>query len=145
MILCVAPTGVSLCFIVMAEDAFWSQFLEISDSSSDDDELMLMCLVDEDEQMYESSQEYPIKRGGSRPGRAPNKDRRRRLYARLLFDDYWGESPLYDEKQFRRTYRMPRKLFDDILERVTLYDNYFVQKRDACKVLLNRIVVHTFQ
>jgi len=101
MILCLTPTGVSLCFIVMAENAFWSQFLEISDSSSDDDELMLMCLVDEDEQMYESSQEYPIKRGGSRPGRAPNKDRRRRLYARLLFDDYWGENPLYDEKQFR--------------------------------------------
>jgi hypothetical protein len=54
----------------------------------------------------------------------------------LLFEDYWGETTLYDEKQFRRTFRMPRGLSDQILEQITVHDQYFIQKRDACKVLL---------
>ena len=51
-----------------------------------------------------------------------------------FFEDYSGNSPVYDAKHFRRTFRMPRDLFDEILERVTAHDRYFVQKRDACKV-----------
>jgi hypothetical protein len=122
-------------------DGYWSQFLDISDSSSDDDNLIEILLMEEDE-LERSLQQRPIRRGGSRRGRAPNKDRRRNLYTGLLFEDYWGANPVYDEKHFRRTFRMPRELFDQILERVTAHDQYFVQKRDACQV--NVIAMHAF-
>jgi hypothetical protein len=35
------------------------------------------------------------KRGGSRQGKQRNINRRRELYGKLLFEDYWGENPLY--------------------------------------------------
>ena len=74
------------------------------------------------------------KQGGSRPGLAPNKSRNRSLYGHLLYGDYWGINPVYNEKDFRRTFRMPRGLFDDIHNDVLNHDDYFRQKFDACKV-----------
>ena len=51
----------------------------------------------------------------SRKGRAPNIDRKREAGALALERDYWGNSPIYDEAEFRRRFRMSRRLFDRIV------------------------------
>ena len=66
------------------EVGYWEQILALSESSSDYDDLFLMALMEEEEEMI-SLEQISSRRGGSRPGRAPNKDRRRSLYAQLLF------------------------------------------------------------
>lgn len=72
-------------------------------------------------------------RGGSRPGRAPNVDRKRRFYSDLLFKDYWGPTPVYNAQHFRTRFRMPRELFDKIHRDLCEFDSYFVQKLDALR------------
>ncbi len=52
--------------------------------------------------------------GGSRHGRAQNIDRRHALYAKLLDDDFWGVSPVYNLQSFKKFFRLPRPLFDEI-------------------------------
>ncbi|KAG9404999.1 hypothetical protein AC1031_021931 [Aphanomyces cochlioides] len=105
-----------------------------SESSSEDDDDMdsVFCLTLLG--YLNGCGQVERQRGGSRPGKAPNKDRRR-LYPKLLFEDYWGEAPVYDGKHFRRTFRMPRELFDKIHAKVARHDTYFKQKRNAAKLL----------
>ncbi|XP_018460218.1 uncharacterized protein LOC108831154 [Raphanus sativus] len=67
---------------------------------------------------------------GSIPGRFfIYRDRESGHYR--LFDDYFSETPVYNDAMFRRRYRMSRPLFLHIVEAVESYDNYFTQKRDA--------------
>ncbi|KAI2499055.1 Plant transposon protein [Fragilaria crotonensis] len=73
----------------------------------------------------------PPSSGGSRKGKAPNVDRRRVFYSHLLFKDYWGESPVYSSDYFRRFFKLPIGLFDEIVEKVVIHDDYFRQKIDA--------------
>ncbi|XP_073312269.1 protein ANTAGONIST OF LIKE HETEROCHROMATIN PROTEIN 1-like [Primulina huaijiensis] len=57
---------------------------------------------------------------------------RDRLAAELrLYNDYFSESPMYNESMFKRRFRMSRRLFLRIMESVQQHDNYFVQKVDA--------------
>ncbi|KAG9405000.1 hypothetical protein AC1031_021931 [Aphanomyces cochlioides] len=79
-----------------------------SESSSEDDDDMdsVFCLTLLG--YLNGCGQVERQRGGSRPGKAPNKDRRR-LYPKLLFEDYWGEAPVYDGKHFRR--RSSRHIF----------------------------------
>ncbi|XP_038697986.1 uncharacterized protein LOC119995544 [Tripterygium wilfordii] len=70
------------------------------------------------------------KRGGSTPGRV-FIDRNRKEGHEKLVRDYFSANPTYNENFFRRRYRMSRDLFNRIHEGVVLYDNYFVQSRDA--------------
>ena len=68
---------------------------------------------------------------GSRRGKAPNVERHRVFYSRLLFNDFWGDSPVYNATFFKRFFKVPIGLFNDIVTNVTAYDPYFKQKRDA--------------
>ena len=115
-------------------DSWFDEFTEDSYIMEDlhhDDEAMLIANILDEEQ---DDEQHHSKRGGSQPGRAPNKDRRRELYAKLLFENYWGSDPAYDEADFRRRFRMPKGLFEEIFDKVINHDRYFVQKMDAINV-----------
>ena len=69
---------------------------------------------------------------GSVVGKAPNLDRQRVYYSHLLFNDFWGPSPLYDKYYFKKFFKMSIGLFDMIVANVVADDDYFRQKPDAC-------------
>src|SRR4051812_17148244 len=110
--------------VLMAQDGSYSS----SDFDDSEEDALLLTLLEEE---AEEAENRRAKRGGSKPGRAPNKQRRRSLYSDLLFEDYWGHNPVYDESDFRRRFRMLKGLFDEILVLVVGYDKYFVQETDA--------------
>ena len=60
--------------------------------------------------------------------RSANKDRRRTLYDMLLHEDYWSANPAYSADDFKARFRLPIGLFNQIVEDVQKYDQYFVQK-----------------
>jgi hypothetical protein len=62
---------------------------------------------------------------GSRPGKAPNLERHCVFYSYLLFNDFWGDAPVYNAMYFKRFFKMPIGLFDSIVEDVTEHDNSF--------------------
>jgi hypothetical protein len=68
---------------------------------------------------------------GSQVGKAPNIERRRVFYSHLLFHDVWGPSPIYSATYFKKFFKIPIGLFDDIVTKVIANDNYFRQKTDA--------------
>ena len=71
------------------------------------------------------------KRKRTRYSRKPNIGRDRHQYALRLESDYWGESPTYDLKMFRRRFRMQSQLFDRILAQLQQQSKFFCQKPDA--------------
>ena len=77
----------------------------------------------------------PRCRGQSQPGKAPNIDRCRLFYGKLLHEDFWGPTPVYSAAYFELFFKLPLALFDEILDRVVLHDTYFLQKEDASKKL----------
>ena len=48
-----------------------------------------------------------------------------------LVTAYFGETPLHDERTFRRRFRMSRELFTRIVREVTDYSTYFQQTNDC--------------
>jgi hypothetical protein len=48
-----------------------------------------------------------------------------------LFQDFWGPTPVYTPHYFKLFFKLPIKLFDEILVRVRQHDDYFRQKNDA--------------
>jgi hypothetical protein len=70
--------------------------------------------------------------GGSVVGRKFIKRDRVQGHARL-FNDYFSETPVYGDRQFRRRFRMSRPLFLRIVDDVLTHDSYFLQKVDAAK------------
>ena len=94
----------------------------------DDDiecEQIINLLFDSDDEDEEP------KRGASVVGRAPNIDRNREKGAQRLYDDYFSENPTYPEHIFSRRFRMPRRLFLTICERLETNDEYFRQRSNA--------------
>ncbi|KAI2502215.1 Plant transposon protein [Fragilaria crotonensis] len=69
--------------------------------------------------------------GGSRPGKAPNLERHRVRYSHLLYNDFWGPTPVYDDLYFKKFFKLPKGLFDNIVEELSNRDPYFLQKQDA--------------
>ena len=69
--------------------------------------------------------------GRSRLGKAANIERKRVFYSHMLFNDFWGPTPVYTPHYFKLFFKLPIKLFDEILVRVEQHDNYFRQKKDA--------------
>jgi len=62
-----------------------------------------------------SDDEETSKWGGSRPGKAPNKDREFDVaYQRLLHDYFSGPSSKYSEADFERRFRVNRTVFDQL-------------------------------
>ncbi|XP_062008438.1 uncharacterized protein LOC133725264 [Rosa rugosa] len=73
------------------------------------------------------------RRGGSRPGRAPNEERFRESRGKNMMEYYFVECPVFSEKEFRTRYRMSHNVFNRISSDLCRYDRYFVQKSDAAK------------
>jgi hypothetical protein len=107
-----------------SSDSSWD-----SDYSASEDEALQLMLLEDQMSDSDESEEIVIRT------RSANVDRRRQLYHRLLFEDYWGPNPVYSNEAFRRRFRMPIGLFNEIVERIQQTDSYFVQKRDVCKLL----------
>ncbi|KAK9057219.1 hypothetical protein SSX86_024586 [Deinandra increscens subsp. villosa] len=58
-------------------------------------------------------------------------DREREKGEKLLMQDYFADTPTYDEATFRNRFRMRRPLFLRIVAAVTSNDVYFQQRRDC--------------
>lgn len=58
-----------------------------------------------------------------------------------LVNDYFSETPNYNEATFRRRYCMSRPLFLRIVHEVKNHDNYFTQRRDS----MGRLGLSCFQ
>ena len=104
------------------------------------DALMILLQDDSDDEeegdiaAEEERQEEPMPHvgtSGSRIGKYPNIDRQRVMYSHLLYKDFWGESPVYNKHYFKRFFKLPIELFDDIVEALVINDDYFRQKCDA--------------
>ena len=63
------------------------------------------------------------RRSGSSVGKRPNIERNRVLYSHLLYKDFWGESPVYDKTYFKRFFKLPIELFDDIVHALVVHDD----------------------
>ncbi|KAJ3199994.1 hypothetical protein HDU67_002374, partial [Dinochytrium kinnereticum] len=69
--------------------------------------------------------------GGSCIGRAPIERQLERFHE-ILWNDYFAQTPRYDEKKFRRRFRMPSHLFLKIKEDVENFNKgFFKQQQDA--------------
>jgi hypothetical protein len=73
-------------------------------------------------------------RRGSRMGRA-FVHRDRELWHEHLVRYYFAPTPVFDHVKFGRRFRMRRELFMRIVDSVTAFDSYFVQKRDGLERL----------
>lgn len=69
----------------------------------------------------------PKRRGGSRPGRLQRKNRDAEGGDDRFYKDYFEPTePVYDDKDFRRRFRMSKRLFLKVVDEVSAYDSYFV-------------------
>ena len=50
-----------------------------------------------------------------------------------MYEDYFAEDSTYTDEQFRRQFRMSRRLFLRVLEGIQRYHDYFEQKTDAAQ------------
>jgi hypothetical protein len=82
---------------------------------------------------------YTPRRGGSVPGRAPNRDRALLQGAIDLDKGYFNRLNLVTvprlEPEFERRYRMPRNLYEKVRAGVLEVDAYFTQRPDAAGVM----------
>ena len=62
-------------------------------------------------------------------------NRNRKEGALRLYNDYFAENPKFTESQFRRRFRMSRRLFLRIANAVEAHNPYLKQKKDAIGVL----------
>ena len=69
--------------------------------------------------------------GGSRPGRKHNIDRGHQMGANRIYLDYFSHNPVYNDRLFRRRFRMRREVFLRVMDGVQKFDSYFEQKVDA--------------
>jgi hypothetical protein len=71
------------------------------------------------------------RRGGSVPGKAPNKNRQRDADALLLYTDYFADNAINTPREFHQHFRMNKDLFMKILQGVREYDDYLKYKKDC--------------
>ena len=90
-----------------------------------------MSFIDESEEEEEEEEEEQRKWGGSRPGKAPNKNRDfEKAHATVVKHYFSGTQSLYDETDFERRFSVPRSVFNRIWEELHGHDP-FIQKYDA--------------
>ena len=102
-----------------------------TDSSSDDELAMLPVIIAAFDDSESEDDEPRVSRGGSVPGKKRNLDRSHLECHEKLWNNYFSENPRYDERTFRRRFRMSSRLSRRIHDAVKLHDIYFMQKRDA--------------
>ena len=104
--------------------------LTILEEEFDADDGMMMVMEDF---LSSSDDESEVQIGGSRPGRSANKRRDfAAAYARVISNYFSGAQSVYDDDDFERRFRMPRRLFNRIHDQLMGLDP-FVQKYDASK------------
>ncbi|XP_055527068.1 uncharacterized protein LOC129719699 [Wyeomyia smithii] len=69
--------------------------------------------------------------GGSRSKKKPNINRVAEEGAQRLYEDYFSGASIYTDAQFRRRFRMSRKLFLKIANDVKNSNQYFIRKPNA--------------
>jgi len=97
-----------------------------------DGQIIFVVLVG---QLGKNLDESHKSRGGSKLGRKPNLERGRVVSHIRIFHSYFAMWPIYNDKFFRCRFRMRRKLFLKIMEVIIVHDSYFLQKKDATKLL----------
>src|SRR5690349_8056646 len=107
-------------------DSLLKQYFE------DDDEEQFLLLLQQS--AVSASMTNMVVHGGSHAGRQ-NVDRGRLAGHQQIIMDYFSETPVYNDKLFRRRFRMRKSLFLRIMAAVETEDAYFTQKLDACGVL----------
>ncbi|KAF0714194.1 hypothetical protein AaE_011626 [Aphanomyces astaci] len=107
----------------------------LQQSTLDDDMLseIIDAVFDSSSSDSEASSTYK-KPHGSRPGRAPNVNRGHAMGADRLYQDYFAPNAVYNERLFRRRFRMQRELFIRIVQGIKTHDEYFEQRFDALNV-----------
>jgi len=88
---------------------------------------VVRCLTAEDEEEMEDTE--------VREAKERNKDRGRAEGHRRLMADYFDTPSVYSAKDFRRRFRMSRRLFLHVMDRVCVADPWFVQKPDCTGLL----------
>ena len=67
-----------------------------------------------------------IRHGGSRPGRSKNIDRDHANGHARIYADYFAERPVYNDKLFRRRFRMRKSLFLRIHDTINAKYPFFI-------------------
>ena len=98
------------------------------DAEEEESIAILACLAKM--QIEEDTNANP-KRGGSKFGRKKSKLRMRLEGHCMLYGDYFAEDPVYDEKDFRRRFRMGKNLFMRLVHGVREHDPWFKLKKDV--------------
>ena len=62
-------------------------------------------------------------------GKKPNLERNREHRAKLLFQDYFSESPTYDGSMFQRRFRITKQRFIEMFY-IPQPDTFFTQQKD---------------
>src|SRR5664279_1512023 len=95
------------------DEIMFHQMMEEEANLDDDDEENQLVLV----VLLSAQAELDItpKRGGLRTQRLANKNRFRTKCHVLLFNDYFSQTPTNNDQDFRRRFRMQRKVFIGIV------------------------------
>jgi hypothetical protein len=97
-----------------------------------DEQIIFVVLV---EQLGKNLDELHKSHGGNKLGRTPNVETGREVGHIRIFHDYFAMWPIYNDKSFRCLFQMCRKLFLRIMEAIIVHDSYFLQKKDATRLL----------
>jgi hypothetical protein len=101
---------------------FYTHFFDESDTDSDDDADFMVTMATI---LNEENKAYMTQWRGSVKERAINLDRNQENGHVQLYADYFHPETTLYRNYFRRRFRMSRKLFGRIIERVRLHDPYF--------------------
>ncbi|KAE9166631.1 hypothetical protein PF002_g31064 [Phytophthora fragariae] len=117
----------------MAEAGELRAAVEEWDESEDEDD-DIVCIFGSFRQTAQESFEAKKrpKRGGSVPGKVPNKRRDFQARYHRMIEQYFAADPVYNARDFRRRFRMNKRLFLRDLDGVLEIDRYFEQRPD-CK------------
>jgi len=111
------------------EDDFFEQWWE-EEESDDDDLVALMLLLAETKKRSHNKK----RRHGSMPSRQVVP---RDIHAgnSRIVADYFADPPIYNDRFFRRRFRMSKPLFLRIVQGVEAHDDYFRQRPNAVGLL----------
>ena len=103
----------------------------IASTIHDSEALMILIQMMEDEEDLSLNNNNKQKWGGSRPGKAPNKERDFDMaYNKLVKDYFSGDESVYSEVDFETRFRVSRVVFNTLYNEVYGVDP-FIQKYDA--------------
>ena len=110
-------------------------------TANSDEEFMSQFFFDDFDNLVESAVVQLVKEdglrrrrkkwGGSKKGKRANKNRNILEGGRRIWADYFAENDVYDATDFRRRFRMSKRLCQCIIENVAGHEVYFTQRPDA--------------